>query len=133
VSDSASSLKFSTSWVSKLRDTTHHKVDEGFNKLLSALGLDSIDLYLVHWPQAILDDGSAAEWSRKPQDPHVLPTIVETWKAMEALLDTGKVKSIGVSNYGIPLLGKLLPEAKIIPAVNQMEVHLCLPQIRLKD
>jgi glycerol 2-dehydrogenase (NADP+) len=52
---------------------------------------------------------------------------------MEALLDTGKVKSIGVSNYGIPILEKLLSEAKIVPAVNQMEAHPCLPQIRLKE
>lgn len=47
----------------------------------------------------------------------------ETWAAMEKLLDTGKVKAIGVSNYSIPILEELLKTAKVVPAVNQIELH----------
>jgi hypothetical protein len=60
------------------------------------------------------------------------PTFVETYKEMEKLLDTGKVKSIGVSNFSIKTLSVLLPECKIVPAVNQVEMHPCLPQEELK-
>ncbi|THG95126.1 hypothetical protein EW026_g6467 [Hermanssonia centrifuga] len=52
---------------------------------------------------------------------------------MEKLLDTGKVKSIGVSNFSIKTLEVLLPQCTIIPATNQVELHPCLPQFGLKE
>jgi len=51
---------------------------------------------------------------------------------MEKLLETGKVKSIGVSNFSIKTLESLLPHVKVVPAVNQVEVHPCLPQEDLR-
>jgi glycerol 2-dehydrogenase (NADP+) len=58
---------------------------------------------------------------------------VDTWKAMEKLPATGKVKAIGVSNYSVPYLTKLLSEATIVPAVNQIENHPQLPQQEIVD
>jgi glycerol 2-dehydrogenase (NADP+) len=56
------------------------------------------------------------------------PTFIETYKEMEKLLETGKVKTIGVSNFSVKTLNELLPHIKVTPAVNQVEVHPCLPQ-----
>ncbi len=58
---------------------------------------------------------------------------IETWKAMEKLLATGKVKSIGVANYSLRYLEELLPHCTVIPAVNQIENHPSLPQQEIVD
>lgn len=60
-------------------------------------------------------------------------THLQTWKAMEKLLDTGKVKAIGVCNYSVQFLEELLPHATVIPAVNQIENHPSLPQQEIVD
>jgi glycerol 2-dehydrogenase (NADP+) len=59
----------------------HHRVKEAFEESLAALGTSYIDLYLVHWPQAVVDGRTLKETES--------PTIVDTWKDMEKLLDTG--------------------------------------------
>lgn len=64
--------------------------------------------------------------------PQENPTIEEKWAGMEKLLGTGKVKSIGVADFRIPLLERLLKSAKVVPAVNQVEVHPCLPREDLR-
>ncbi|WP_033287578.1 aldo/keto reductase [Amycolatopsis jejuensis] len=84
--------------------------DHGYDNTLrafdrSAAALGEIDLYLIHWPQ--------------PQ--HNL--YVETWRALERLLHEGRVRAIGVSNFGIQELRRLLDETDVIPAVNQVELH----------
>jgi len=91
--------------------------DHGYDKALAAfkesrkkLGLDYVDLYLIHWP---------VEGLRS-----------ETWKAMERLLEQGKCRAIGVSNYMTWHLKELLSHCSIIPAVNQVEFH---PYLYLKD
>jgi len=91
--------------------------DHGFKKALAAfeesrkrLGLDYIDLYLIHWP---------VEGIRS-----------ETWKAMEKLLEEGTCRAVGVSNYLTWHLEELLNHSKTIPAVNQVEFH---PYLYLKD
>lgn len=76
---------------------------------------DYIDLYLMHWPNARKEDGT---W----YGPLESPTFVETWLAMEKLLDTGKVRAIGVSNFSVKLLEILLPQCNVVPAVNQVDV-----------
>ena len=58
---------------------------------------------------------------------------VTTWKNMEKLLATGKVKAIGVSNYSVPYLEELLPQVTVVPAVNQIENHPALPQQEIVD
>ena len=84
--------------------------DQGYDSTLKAfdaslrrLGLSYIDLYLIHWP--------------------VQKEIVDTWKALITLLKNGKVRSIGVSNYGINELNETIQNSDIIPAINQVEFH----------
>ncbi|KAG8992817.1 hypothetical protein FRB90_000893 [Tulasnella sp. 427] len=101
--------------TTKLWNTDHGRVAEAFEESLARLGLEYIDLYLMHWPQAMSPSGNI------PQ-PSESPTFVETWKAMEKLLQTGKVKSIGVSNFSIKTLEVLLDDAIIVPAVNQNDL-----------
>ncbi|TFY81114.1 hypothetical protein EWM64_g2898 [Hericium alpestre] len=102
----------------------HEHVRERLDESLEKLGLDYVDLYLIHWPFAMKDD--------KMLSPDQFPTIVDTWKQMEKLLDTGKVKSIGVSNFSIKTLSEILPHCKVIPAINQVETHPYLPHHGLK-
>jgi 2,5-diketo-D-gluconate reductase A len=81
-----------------------------FDETLAALGLERINLFLIHWP---------------------LPTIrdfVETWKAFERIYAEGRARSIGVSNFQIAHLQRLFDETEIIPAVNQIEAHPYLTQ-----
>jgi len=58
---------------------------------------------------------------------------VQTWKGLEKLLKTGKVKAIGVANYSVPFLEELLANAEVVPAVNQIENHPYLPQQEIVD
>lgn len=103
--------------VTKLWNGDHHDVTKGFDESLAKLGLDYIDLYLMHWPQACPDENPFA------RDDSI--SYIETWQAMEKLLETraGKLKAIGVSNFSIKTLTELLKHAKVVPAMNQIETH----------
>jgi len=107
--------------ATKLTNSHHGSVTEGFEQSFSKLNIGHIDLYLMHWPQAFTADGT-------PLQPEDSPTFVETYLEMEKLLNTGKVRSIGVSNFSIKSLDILLPKISIVPVVNQVELHPCLPQ-----
>jgi glycerol 2-dehydrogenase (NADP+) len=72
---------FLTSMTGDRNNGDHHRVKEAFEASLAALGTNYIDLYLVHWPQAVVDGRTLKETES--------PTIVDTWKDMEKLLDTG--------------------------------------------
>ncbi|QRW12639.1 aldo/keto reductase family protein [Ceratobasidium sp. AG-Ba] len=113
--------------TTKLAWKHHGSVAEALDISLKDLGMDYVDLYLMHWPQAA--DPKTGEYLQP--DEH--PTYVETWKAMEALLSTGKVKSIGVSNFSIKTLEVLLPQAKVVPVTNQVEAHPALPWFELLE
>ena len=86
------------------------KQQEAFEKSIDALGLDYVDLYLLHWP---------------------VPGFVESWMILEEILASGRAKAIGVSNFQIHHLEALLPHAKVVPAVNQVESHPYLAQTEL--
>jgi 2,5-diketo-D-gluconate reductase A len=81
-----------------------------FERSMNLLGLDLLDLYLIHWP--------APKQNR----------YVETWRALERLQTEGRVTSIGVSNFHPHHLDRLFAETGIVPAVNQIELHPWLPQ-----
>ncbi|GAA0505754.1 oxidoreductase [Saccharopolyspora subtropica] len=85
-----------------------------FDESLTKLGLDYVDLYLIHWPVPAKD------------------RYVETWKALEKLHADGRAKAIGVSNFKIPHLRRLFEETDVVPAVNQIELHPNLPQAELR-
>jgi len=110
--------------TTKLGNADHHRVKEAFEESLKKLGVSYVDLYLLHWPQGSING--------KVLSPEEHPTFTETWKEMEKLLQTGQVKTIGVSNFSIKNLEQLLPHCSIIPATNQVELHPCLPQHELK-
>lgn len=102
-------------------------IDQGYDSALKAidvslgkLGLEYVDLYLVHWPTA--GDASKGESINKRE---------ETWRAMEEIYKSGKAKAIGVSNYTITHLEETKKYAKIAPAVNQVEFHPFLYQADL--
>ena len=78
-------------------------IEDSFNRSLERLGLDYVDLYLIHWP--------------------VPGCFGNTWKAMEKLREEGKVKSIGVSNFSIQDLELLKTVSDVVPAVNQVAFH----------
>lgn len=109
---------------------------------LAALGLDYLDMYLVHWPVALAADvpadGSLPQGALKDAKTGKPMTDVEnsnnhlaTWREMEKLVDDGLVKSIGVSNFNIRRLRALLKDARIKPAVDQVELSLTCAQPEL--
>lgn len=91
--------------TTKLRNGEQGQAREAFEASLEALGLDYVDLYLIHWP--VPSQG----------------LFVEAWKAMEGLHSAGLARSIGVSNFLAPHLEALLAASRVVPAVNQIELH----------
>lgn len=122
--------------VTKLWNTYATRVETGLDKSLSLLGLDYVDLYLVHWPVAMNPNGNDDRFPKLPNGERDITwdhDHVATWKQMEALVKTGKTKAVGVSNYSKVYLEKLLAKAEIVPAANQIENHPALPQDDLVD
>ncbi|KAF8678870.1 Aldo/kereductase family [Rhizoctonia solani] len=114
--------------TTKLIDYDHDDPRRGLEKSLKELNLEYIDLYLMHWPMARLDSMEG-----KVYHPEESPTFVDTWLEMEKLLDTGKVRSIGVSNFSIKNLNILIERANIVPAANEVELNPSNPQHALVD
>ena len=97
------------------------KDDNGFEAALRAfdasmtrLGLDSLDLYLIHWPVPSSD------------------RYVDTWRALIRLQEEGRVRSIGVANFHTHHLERIIGETGVAPVVNQVELHPWLPQAELR-
>ncbi|KDQ49936.1 hypothetical protein JAAARDRAFT_211958 [Jaapia argillacea MUCL 33604] len=104
----------------------HHgaRVELSIQDSLDRLGLDYVDLYLVHFPQVAAfegDDNSEPLDSFGDLKVVPSPTFVEVWQQMEKVYASGKAKAIGVSNFSIKNLEILLKTAKIVPAANQVE------------
>ncbi|MEE4288497.1 MAG: aldo/keto reductase [Erythrobacter sp.] len=130
-------------WItSKLWNTHHapHHVEEACRKTLADLRLDYLDLYLVHFPIALrhvpIAERYPPEWIADPDAPEprmerARVPLHETWAAMEALVDAGLVKRIGVCNYNSALIHDLMSYARIAPAMLQIEAHPYLTQERL--
>ncbi|RDL39569.1 Aldo reductase [Venustampulla echinocandica] len=110
-------------------------VEWSLNSSLERLGTDYVDAYLLHWPFSVekTEDhqvklGDDQKYILKPS---LTSDLRPTWRAMEKLYRLGKARSIGVSNWTIPLLEKLLTYAEIPPAINQVEIHPYFPNTRL--
>ncbi|MFD0404639.1 aldo/keto reductase [Kitasatospora sp. NPDC127116] len=106
-------------WNSGTRDWSgeqgRNAVLREFDASLAKLGLEYLDLYLIHWPRPMHGD-----------------SYLNIWKAFEQLKADGRVRSIGVSNFGTEQLSRLLGEASVAPALNQVELHPYFPQAELR-
>ena len=96
-------------------DHGYDKALRAFDDSLSRLGLDIIDLYVIHWPTPARDD------------------YVETWNALEKIYSEGRVRAIGVSNFTERHLERLLAVSDVVPAVNQVELHPRFAQTDLRS
>ncbi|WP_210507053.1 aldo/keto reductase [Naasia sp. SYSU D00057] len=91
-------------------DHGYDRTLRAFDESMARLGLDYVDLYLIHWPVPSRD------------------LYVDTWRALERLRADGRARSIGVSNFSPQHLERVLAEGEVPPAVNQVELHPWLPQ-----
>ncbi len=120
-------------WItSKLWNTFHapEDVEEGLKQSLDALQLEYLDLYLMHWPIAHKKDEPFPKTASGFIPITELP-IKNTWKALETCKEKGLVSHIGVSNFNVPKLKKLLGLSWIKPEMNQVELHPLLAQNEL--
>lgn len=117
-------------WItSKLWNNSHAlgHVRPALQKTLASLQLDYLDLYLIHWPVALKPDVMIPRAAHELISLDVLPLAV-TWQGMEALLEAGLCRHIGVSNCSVPKLQGLLQNAQHKPEMNQIELHPYLQQ-----
>ncbi|WP_252313107.1 aldo/keto reductase [Sinobaca sp. H24] len=96
-------------------DQGYDNTIRAFDESLERLGMDYVDLYLIHWPTPEFDD------------------YVDTYKAMEKLYNDGKVKAIGVCNFDVDHLQRILDECNVKPVLNQIECHPYLAQKEVKE
>ncbi|MEJ8641580.1 aldo/keto reductase [Streptomyces sp. MS1.HAVA.3] len=90
------------------------EVLRAFDDSLAKLGLDHVDLYLIHWPRPMRDD------------------FVSIWKTFEEITASGRAKAVGVSNFRPADLDRIAAESALVPAVNQVELHPLFPQAELR-
>jgi len=106
----ASGLDRGDVFVTSKLNNGHHRPDDArraFDRTLSDLGFDYVDLFLIHWPLPTLYDGD----------------YVSTWRTLEEFKEDGRASSIGVSNFQVDNLERLAAETDVVPAVNQIELH----------
>lgn len=101
-------------WNGKKETWTRDGVLRAFDTSLSKLGLDHVDLYLIHWPRAVRDD------------------FLTIWRAFEEIAGSGRARAIGVSNFQPAHLRRLLAETSVVPAVNQVELHPLFQQAEVR-
>lgn len=128
--------------VGKAWNTNHEHVREACEGTLAELGLDSLDCYMLHWPEAWAYQGPLRRLARLPserQEALAFPerngeratvdvALSDTWRRMEALEEAGLVRSLGICNVSSAQLEQLLETASVPPSVVQVESHPYLPR-----
>ena len=113
----ASGLDRDDVFVTSKLNNNHHPYSDAlaaFDRTLRDLGLEYVDLFLIHWPLPAVGD------------------FVETWRALESVYRDDRARAIGVSNFHADHLRRLLDETELVPAVNQIEAHPYLTQEPLR-
>lgn len=125
--------------TTKLAPGDVHDPAKAFDDSFKKLDIEYIDLWLLHWPQGFTSSegnfGGGESFGLEHQK-HLGPTFNETWAKIEKVFHEthkGKVKAIGVSNFSPKNLDILLKTAKVVPAVNQVELHPLLPDFELVE
>jgi alcohol dehydrogenase (NADP+) len=122
--------------TTKLWNTNHRpeRVEPAFEASLKRLGLNYLDLYLIHTPFAFQPGD---DQDPRDQNGNVIydrgVTLLDTWRAMESLVDRGRCRAIGLSDIGLHELLPIYESARIKPAVVQVEAHPYLPETELLD
>jgi alcohol dehydrogenase (NADP+) len=122
--------------TTKLWNSNHRpeRVGPAFEASLERLGLDYLDLYLIHTPFAFQ---AGDEQDPRDENGNVIydkeVTLLDTWRAMEDLVDGGRCRAIGLSDIGLDKLRPLYESARIKPAVVQVEAHPYLPEVELLE
>jgi 2,5-diketo-D-gluconate reductase A len=101
--------------TTKLWNDDHRDVPSAFDASMARLGIETLDLYLIHWPAPEQD------------------AFVEAWSAMLELQRAGRVRSVGVCNFQVPHLQRLLDETGVLPSINQIELSPYLQQHELRE
>jgi len=122
---------FITTKLWNTNQETYEQAEACLDKSLKDLGLQYVDLYLIHWP---VEFASGNKWF--PLDNNGVfkakhSNIPQVWSFMEKLLESGKTRAIGVSNFNVRRLKELLASSKVKPAANQIEIHPYLQQSEL--
>ncbi|MBC9732696.1 aldo/keto reductase [Nocardioides marmotae] len=97
-------------WITSKLNNGFHRPDDArraFDETLAKLGVDTIDLFLIHWPLPTLYDGD----------------YVSTWRTLTEFVEQGRARAVGVSNFQPAHLDRIVEETGVVPAVNQIEVH----------
>jgi len=132
----ASGVRREDLWVtSKLWNDKHGEADviPSCRKSLADLGLDYLDMYLIHWPFPNFHPPGCDVSSRSADaKPYIHASYMKTWRQLEKLVEMGLVRHIGTSNMTIPKLELLLGDARIQPAVNELEMHPHMQQPALR-
>jgi len=119
-------------WMTYMRPDL---VRKSFEESVSKLKLSYVDLYLIHWPTPLKEDQGDELMPKDENGKYLFSDFhfVDTWKAMEKLVDEGLAKSIGVSNFNHKQIEELLAKCRIKPVMNQVEVHGYLNNAKLID
>ncbi|CAD0053857.1 unnamed protein product, partial [Aureobasidium pullulans] len=111
--------------ITKFWSQWHHDPAEALRISLQDLDIGYVDIFLMHWPFATTPDPER-RYLRKDQS----PTFIETWNMMEELVGP-RCRAIGVSNFAQTTLDELLPRCRVVPVVNQVELHAFNPNHKL--